>query len=1102
MKNEVINSFAEGLVSDLNELNTPNKVMTDALNATLITFNGNEFSLQNDMGNAKVGTAYLPKGYVPVGMKEHGGIIYVASHNPETGRGQIGCFPSPQELWSDEDGEIAEIEINFTKLLGFEGNLKYLQVNNEFYRENIFLDKATQKPKIFHPGDRFIITCGSLNDIAELLSEGVLTLKLASVGTDGVLNYIDNSKLNIYKNGTFIYTGSEDVKDLLKNNEYVQVFPGTSSGKLMLIVEYNIYDTFDLSWSFDNTTGLKAIFKGSTTGNLDYAGLYNLNNGEVSTHKPGTPNTEPVINITPNNNIINYNIAPYSNYGIVKRLIRNGSIDVSNLTEKGSVDQWSYFVGNDYIDITWSFQYLDINGKEAQSMRFVFIPLDVIDNIIDNPNNDESINIKNNEVLQAIKSKTFLDDKEWYNIELEKASYNGNFDEHILFIDGEFEKNKKYVCRIDKKINNIWSAVGYEYVYTSTFFNNISAEQIKSYKEKGNRPKVTLTPEFNIKESTTETVSYYKTQNTTGEILKYKDVTYLDSLTTINPTSDIYRFRSGVHKKYNTKLNIEYIGINADLQNKLAAESLIPTYEISTGINSTLNTELNYSSTSKDNPLISELANLRESSSYKDSLNINNTPEEINLEFDIYRDIYAKGSAIKTKVFNDVEYLAPLSETLLSNYRGKNLSCIGMNDSRTRTGILISNNTEHNSHDEGAEVSNSSATQATLKEAVTSSGDNIINFVTGIGSKNVNPNYDEASLLFFSKKLFIEKLGSDSDIINKEMTGWPTQGGAKIIARDTIQENREYTLEGSYPEIDAADNFLIPSWKADNGEHYLLNLITKKNEEIYSGKKRVDTVLRCILSQLLVVQKGKRELNYLTPDSENFIYHVNSPTNININIPITCTFTDDEGIYKKWENATQVQNYLPEIEVQNKTLSYNITKEETVESTNLIALYLDNSGSSLSLTAPHPDLNDTTDEEFKRTWRKYIYLGEVNSISPDGTCNITTDDYGVVQLYKNSNHGIASNIIYNWSSNKEEGLTGGMLNTCDINKTFITSTAIDGTWGSEITEETKVYLNSDNITDDNIALGFWLYGGDHNAKGPVLASGTYFGSKSMFKESF
>ena len=286
MKNEVINSFAEGLVSDLNELNTPNKVMTDALNATLITFNGNEFSLQNDMGNAKVGTAYLPQGYVPVGMKEHGGIIYVASHNPETGRGQIGCFPSPQELWSDEDDEIAKIEINFTKLLESitpesTNSHTYLQVNNEFYRENIFLDSNTKEPRIFHPGDKFIITCENLNDIKELLSNGVLTLKLASVGTDGVLNYIDNSKLNIYDNGTFIHTEGTEVKELLKTNKCVQVFPGTSSGKLMLIVEYNVYDTFDLSWSFSkNKDGvIQASFSGNTEqGNSE---LYNINNGAI-----------------------------------------------------------------------------------------------------------------------------------------------------------------------------------------------------------------------------------------------------------------------------------------------------------------------------------------------------------------------------------------------------------------------------------------------------------------------------------------------------------------------------------------------------------------------------------------------------------------------------------------------------------------------------------------------------------------------------------------------------------------------------------------------------------------------------------------------------
>jgi hypothetical protein len=33
-----------------------------------------------------VETAFLPSGFVPVGVKEFGGIIYVASYNPITNR--------------------------------------------------------------------------------------------------------------------------------------------------------------------------------------------------------------------------------------------------------------------------------------------------------------------------------------------------------------------------------------------------------------------------------------------------------------------------------------------------------------------------------------------------------------------------------------------------------------------------------------------------------------------------------------------------------------------------------------------------------------------------------------------------------------------------------------------------------------------------------------------------------------------------------------------------------------------------------------------------------------------------------------------------------
>ena len=96
------NEFTKGLVMDFSPENTQNEVLTHALNATLLTFNGNELSLQNDMGNARVEKAFLPEGYVPVGSCEFGGVIYVTSYNQETGKGQIGSFPSPQRTVSSK----------------------------------------------------------------------------------------------------------------------------------------------------------------------------------------------------------------------------------------------------------------------------------------------------------------------------------------------------------------------------------------------------------------------------------------------------------------------------------------------------------------------------------------------------------------------------------------------------------------------------------------------------------------------------------------------------------------------------------------------------------------------------------------------------------------------------------------------------------------------------------------------------------------------------------------------------------------------------------------------------------------------------------------
>ncbi len=148
------NTFNEGMVLDNHPLMTPNTVLTDALNATLVTMNGNEMVLQNDMGNAKVENAKLPPGYIPVGMKEYGGIIYIACYNPLTNKGQIGCFPSPQRQKTAT--QISEVTPTFKF-----PDVTYIKEEDgkEWYKINSLLTKCEIFPKgtIIRSGDKFSV---------------------------------------------------------------------------------------------------------------------------------------------------------------------------------------------------------------------------------------------------------------------------------------------------------------------------------------------------------------------------------------------------------------------------------------------------------------------------------------------------------------------------------------------------------------------------------------------------------------------------------------------------------------------------------------------------------------------------------------------------------------------------------------------------------------------------------------------------------------------------------------------------------------------------------------------------------------------------------
>ena len=114
MKKETVNSFDGGLNYDLNPITTPANVLTDCVNGTFITFNGDELALQNDAGNIKIKapdwTEEIPKyvsltdGFNPIGIKEFGGVLYIVSANKDTNQVEFGSYPSPQILTEESVG--------------------------------------------------------------------------------------------------------------------------------------------------------------------------------------------------------------------------------------------------------------------------------------------------------------------------------------------------------------------------------------------------------------------------------------------------------------------------------------------------------------------------------------------------------------------------------------------------------------------------------------------------------------------------------------------------------------------------------------------------------------------------------------------------------------------------------------------------------------------------------------------------------------------------------------------------------------------------------------------------------------------------------------
>lgn len=203
MKKETFNTFNEGLNKDLNPIVTPNNVLTDNLNGTFITFNGDELSLQNDAGNTKIAEeggevgkdfVRLSEGFSPIGIKEYGGILYIVSGKKayndlgqrvkELDEIEFGSYPSP----SNSDYKTFYGEKTTELIYDADGqNILYKSfiINNDYFKTGRY------------------ITFNIIDDI---------NLDISNVQTD-IDNKIDDTKLYIIKLYLQLDNGVIDLTD-------------------------------------------------------------------------------------------------------------------------------------------------------------------------------------------------------------------------------------------------------------------------------------------------------------------------------------------------------------------------------------------------------------------------------------------------------------------------------------------------------------------------------------------------------------------------------------------------------------------------------------------------------------------------------------------------------------------------------------------------------------------------------------------------------------------------------------------------------------------------------------------------------------------------
>lgn len=1101
MKLQSVNSFSDGLVQDLNELVTPNKSLTNCLNGTLLTYNGNELSLQNDMGNVKVGTSYLPKGYVPVGMKEYGGVIYVASWNPETKRGQIGSFPSPQQLFGDDDTSLKEITIDLNNFLCEDDDMLYIK--NEFTRQLIFQD-SNDEYKIFHPGDKYIITSPTLDNLTrQLITDNVLKLRLAVVTKSGTIEYLDEEKLYKYDNELFIYETSETdtsqiLAKLLEENK-VHVFSGQNSGKLMFIVEYNTIKDFDVSrrYKMNDDESIDITFTGdiqlsdglpTDTAKGMVCAINNANKTQEDQqftykHSKNSSIYDP----------FTYSIQPCTEYGILERLEKSGTIDLEKLIKsKSNLSSWQYYVGDTSLTIDWTFDYLDINNDTyVKSVSFNFIEVNK-----SNTDTDNISNFKNGDQINGVKT---------FNVTMD--TYSGSFTTTIPFSTSDtqtntLDKNKIYVCRMDVTDSENKKSYMFNFVYTGTYFNG---RNIDAYRDNTiSRPSILIQPEISYKETISEPEISYSLTGASNSYASDKPQydNYIISHT--DTTTNKKTYVQNVYKmQYDLSIDLPVLiedddNFQYNIQSAFAGE--LDNIALSITEASIQNTQ------GKEDSYDWSDYKYESNKFYVTSTHI----RTVNAKFETSpRSTYIEDSIRMVPVCGDDTEPTNMFQWTGTG-TGNTLECLGVYKHGINRVSWIEGYTQEF---EESKIAGSPGNDTNINTAMYSLGRPTI--AAFIGTHDDTASYKLHDWLYLYNFTTVN-------------------GGARDYYPYTLNNKNGYYWRSSR-EIAEEDGFMMISWRGTDDKYYRVNLGSNTNEAGDSDqirRKSAHMIVKSILSQLLIARQVTAKVDFRCIDEATI--SESQKHSVNYEIKVNYTQSDVTDYADTWASQLNITNYCPKFE-SSSTKQYTFISSDIGGKINLQEVkdiyinakynvqdfgsidYLINHDSSYKQYSREDLLHkifrgSPVEGEYKAT-RKFIF-NKPSSIANDynykvwipyntGICELQKGNFGQYII-----NGVAKDKLYMWHNVLPPDLSNAVIPS-DYTSAF--EIDINGTdeYHNDINVMFKTGYNS-NLTDLknnqvflNDKVASFTYGGRWTKKDDCGAFSfspyIYFGRYSIVK---